>query len=277
MHGLGAQAGRMAQSTGAVYAHRVEKPPAKKTSPEPPQAPPETDLVLVVRRCPFCHETVSGSLDVAVCAACDARHHLACWDEHERGSCSSCGGTARLVLESQQDRESSSRPWRLVSLGVAVLMALGMGWFVSLQRHAETRELELPAIPEDPMADQRRYAMIDYSQRLKEWEHDATPAERAEALAARLWAIPGIRGVDSAEGLEVTEVRPGSPAERAGVAAGDVLRELRRHTPSVHSVSINRVNMLDRAVLKYLGHDLESDWSIRLVRDGTLTDLPYAR
>src|SRR5688572_12934278 len=64
-----------------------------------------------VTRCPFCHEGVSSvASDVAVCKACLARHHSACWGE--RGACAACG---------QRRAFTDARPW--MGSGRAVVVA----------------------------------------------------------------------------------------------------------------------------------------------------------
>ncbi len=45
-------------------------------------------------RCPYCHDDARSDSQVA-CAACLARHHVACWDEH--GECAACGGRDRFA------------------------------------------------------------------------------------------------------------------------------------------------------------------------------------
>lgn len=47
-------------------------------------------------RCPFCHESILAAEEPwVVCAACLARHHEECWNEHAR--CATCACDAALA------------------------------------------------------------------------------------------------------------------------------------------------------------------------------------
>lgn len=46
-------------------------------------------------RCPFCRDLITDAKEVVACAACGARHHEACRNEH--GACASCSATDVLV------------------------------------------------------------------------------------------------------------------------------------------------------------------------------------
>lgn len=47
-------------------------------------------------RCPYCHDDTSSSDDIAVCALCATRHHVAC--HQERGKCAVYGCQSRAVV-----------------------------------------------------------------------------------------------------------------------------------------------------------------------------------
>ena len=55
-------------------------------------------------RCPYCHDSLTDPLDLIACAACGARHHKECYNEHS--SCASCGAQDRLVPEPQSQYPS---------------------------------------------------------------------------------------------------------------------------------------------------------------------------
>jgi hypothetical protein len=44
-------------------------------------------------RCPFCHDEFADA-EVVACAACTAKHHESCWDEHSE--CAACGNPERF-------------------------------------------------------------------------------------------------------------------------------------------------------------------------------------
>jgi len=46
-------------------------------------------------RCPYCRDLVTDPKEVVACAACGARHHEPCRNEH--GACAACGATDVLV------------------------------------------------------------------------------------------------------------------------------------------------------------------------------------
>lgn len=46
-------------------------------------------------RCPFCHDAITTAKPTVACAACGARHHEACHQEH--GACAACAATEALV------------------------------------------------------------------------------------------------------------------------------------------------------------------------------------
>ena len=69
----------------------------QKPRAAPPPEVVERDVVRVAtNRCPFCHDDVAvEGNDWVSCRSCQARHHVACWDEG--GCCSACGAEGRLV------------------------------------------------------------------------------------------------------------------------------------------------------------------------------------
>lgn len=44
-----------------------------------------------VERCPYCHEQVEDGTARVRCRGCGARHHAACWAEHQGCSVFACG------------------------------------------------------------------------------------------------------------------------------------------------------------------------------------------
>lgn len=66
------------------------------------------------QRCPLCREDLDAPADeLAVCAGCDAVHHLECVDEFGGGSCATCGRPLREALVPRA-QEGSGDAWTLV-------------------------------------------------------------------------------------------------------------------------------------------------------------------
>jgi hypothetical protein len=61
-------------------------------------------------RCPFCHDLISDPKQVVACAACGARQHEQCYDQH--GACSACSSTDVLVPRTRARTQASERPPR---------------------------------------------------------------------------------------------------------------------------------------------------------------------
>lgn len=82
-------------------------------------------------RCPYCHdEFKDGTKALAVCSACLARHHAACWREHDK--CASCGGGEELVPRSSSVRPRSGPSPRAFTLLAVVLAAVAIALAVSV-------------------------------------------------------------------------------------------------------------------------------------------------
>jgi hypothetical protein len=66
------------------------------------------------QRCPLCREDLDAPPDeLAVCAGCDAVHHLDCVDEFGGGACATCGRPLREALVPRA-QEGSGDAWTLV-------------------------------------------------------------------------------------------------------------------------------------------------------------------
>jgi hypothetical protein len=171
---------------------------------------------VVVHRCPFCREKLGGAEAAVVsCAACNARHHTACWDEHR--ACASCQHTARLVPERPVEAPAPT-PTRAAPSWGAMLAWLLAGGLLALMAGGGLI-----------------YANHAREQRLLALEAEAR-AQEAQVQAERARQVLGVRLEQGPEGPVVLDVVPGSRAAEAGVRAGDTLLALIEWSPDALDV-----------------------------------------
>ena len=131
---------------------------AGPTDVEQDDVAPRDDVRVLSNRCPFCHEDVArDATEIAVCGACMARHHDACWSE--RRACGTCGVTRRLVpapsLTDDQVVELMRQGWRQAAVAALRDRGLGEG-----EAGGQAFKLATSALAEDRRASRMHFAAL---------------------------------------------------------------------------------------------------------------------
>lgn len=169
-------------------------------------------------RCPYCFDDL-GAQTVAYCDRCHTPHHCLCFNE---GGCTVLGCVPPAPVKPRPERPYRGLGKHLARASALALVLLWLSSFTETRQPTfDGRALDYESVSHD----YHRKCSVSSGHLRPELKWDVTPeGELRVAREGRQLDPSGFSWtVDEPGLLHVLEVLPGSPADRAGLRAGDIV------------------------------------------------------